>query len=129
MQTPVKREGFPFAFDPGACLLCMDRCCRGERGYVWVGRGEIEEISRYLGMETRELIEGYLRKVGYRWSLKEVKSQGEYLCIFLAEGGRGCTIYPVRPKQCREYPFWDRYRDPEHISEVCKECRGIILDS
>ena len=22
------------------------------------------------------------------------------------EAGRGCTVYPVRPRQCRTWPFW-----------------------
>lgn len=27
-------------------------------------------------------------------------------CIFLAEDGKRCTIYEVRPVQCRTYPYW-----------------------
>ena len=121
----MKKEGFSFAFDPSACARCNGACCRGESGYVWVDRSEIESISNYLKIESDEFIRNFLKKVGYKWSIKEIKKDDEYQCIFF-DGG--CSIYAVRPKQCREFPFWDRYKDPKHIEEVCKECIGILLD-
>jgi Fe-S-cluster containining protein len=45
----------------------------------------------------------------------EVRNErGQYDCVFLRrdEKGRGlCSIYPVRPTQCRTWPFW-----PENLS-------------
>jgi len=126
MQYIIKKEGYPFAFDQSACAACNGACCRGESGYVWVGKEEIRKIVEYLEMEAEEFVATYLKKEGYRYSIKEIRSGGEYLCCFFEEG-RGCTIYPVRPRQCRDFPFWHRYKDPKNLHEVCKECIGIVL--
>jgi Fe-S-cluster containining protein len=43
-------------------------------------------------------------------------------CVFWADG---CTIYPVRPRQCRTYPFWsENLASPESWTEVKKTCHG-----
>ncbi|BCD62230.1 hypothetical protein NitYY0826_C1106 [Nitratiruptor sp. YY08-26] len=126
MQLVIKKEGFSFAFDPNACASCNGACCRGESGYIWVSKQEIEAIAQFLQLSTQDFISNYLKKEGYRYSIKEIKSKGEHFCIFFEEG-RGCSIYPVRPKQCRDYPFWKRYKDKKNISEVCQECKGILL--
>lgn len=123
MRDIIKKEGFDFAFDPNACASCNGACCRGESGYIWVSKAEIEAIAKYLGLQSERFIEEYLVKVGYRWSLRELKREGEHICVFF-DGG--CTIYEVRPSQCRSYPFWERYKDKKYISEVCAECKGIL---
>ncbi len=125
MRDIIKKEGFGFAFDQSACASCNGACCRGESGYVWVNSKEIEAIANFLKIGTERFIADYLVKVGYKWSLKELKRKGEYFCVFFENG---CTIYPVRPAQCRSYPFWKRYKDKKYISEVCAECKGILPD-
>ena len=125
MQNIVKKDGFGFAFDPDACGSCNGACCRGESGYVWVNGAEIEAISSYLKMDSKQFIDEYLKKEGYRFTLKELKINDEYQCVFFDEKV-GCEIYPVRPAQCREFPFWQRYRDDKNLSEVCRECKGIL---
>ncbi len=122
----IEKEGFPFSFDTNACFSCNGACCRGESGYIWVDRKEIEAIASYLQMSSERFIEDFLKKEGYRYSLKEFKKGGEYFCIFFDEEKNGCSIYPVRPKQCSSYPFWDRYKDEKYLHEVCKECKGIV---
>ncbi|BCD68089.1 YkgJ family cysteine cluster protein [Nitratiruptor sp. YY09-18] len=126
MQSLIKKEGFTFAFDQNACASCNGACCRGESGYIWVSKEEIEKIADFLEISSDEFITNYLKKEGYRYSIKEIKVQQEYICIFFDEKS-GCTIYPVRPKQCRDFPFWDRYKNGKNLKEVCKECIGIVL--
>ena len=121
MSHIITKEGFDFAFDPTACGSCEGSCCRGESGYIWVTSKEIEKIARFLDISTREFIDGYLKKVGYRYSIKEIKKEGEHLCLFF---NGGCEIYDVRPSQCRSYPFWDHFK--KNKDEVCKECKGIL---
>jgi len=122
----MTKPGFAFTFDPTSCWACDGRCCKGDSGYIWIDQEEIEAICSYLGLSKERFFQEYGRKVSNRWSLKEVRIQGEYWCIFAEE--RGCAIYPVRPKQCRDYPFWERYKGKRHLDEVVRECRGIILD-
>jgi len=104
------------------CTQCGN-CCTGAPGYVWMSDIEIDRLAEHLKISRAETIERYCRKIGDKISLKERRSpQGNYDCIFLHEerttskrkgGGevvhtkRTCTIYPVRPLQCRTWPFWD----------------------
>ena len=60
-------------------------------------------MAAFLGTGTEEFRNRY---VTGRWrapSLKE-KSGGE--CVFHDGETNRCSIYPVRPLQCRLFPFW-----------------------
>jgi Fe-S-cluster containining protein len=102
------------------CTMCGD-CCTGAPGVVWVNDEEVEAIRAHIG-ETRErFLEWYTHMVGERRSLVE-KSNGD--CIFF-ERGTGCTVYPVRPRQCRTWPFWEsNLRDERTWRNTCKICPG-----
>jgi Fe-S-cluster containining protein len=101
---PWYAEGLSFT-----CTQCGN-CCTGAPGYVWISDEEIGRLARHLNLTEKETIERYGRKIGDRISLQERRSpQGLYDCIFLKADERGrrtCTVYPVRPLQCRTWPFW-----------------------
>ncbi len=120
----MTKEGFDYAFDPKACENCEGNCCIGESGYIWVTPVEIKNIAHFLGMGEVAFREKHLRKIRYRYSLKERQIAESYECEFFDKQQRKCTIYEVRPSQCRTFPFWDYFK--EHIQEVEKECPGII---
>lgn len=94
------RDGLRFT-----CTQCGN-CCSGEPGYVWATREEIRRISEFLGRTDGWLDRSQLRRVGLYYSLTE-KPGGD--CVFLKrEDGKAlCSIYPVRPLQCRTWPFWN----------------------
>ncbi len=48
-------------------------------------------------------------------------------CIFFENGK--CAIYPVRPKQCRDFPFWESHKilDADSKKALVLECKGIIF--
>ena len=127
MQNLVKKEGFDFFFDSNACYNCDGNCCTGESGYIWVDKKEIENISKFLGIDSEKFIKEYLKKERYKYSINVVVIKGKYNCIFFDSIQKRCEIYPVRPKQCRTFPFWDRYKDKNSIKEVKQECPGIVL--
>lgn len=121
----IREDGFRYTFDPKACEDCAGNCCTGESGHIWVSVQKIPEIAEYLGIESHEFVSRYLEKSGYRFTLKErVTPEGEYDCILFDRSRRRCTIYPVRPMQCRTFPFWDYFKDNEE--ELRNECPGII---
>ena len=126
MRNVISKEGFTFSFDSKACSVCNGACCRGESGYVWLNKKEIEDIANFMRISQEKFLQDYCKKLGYRYSLKEYKKEKEHFCIFFDEG-KGCQIYTVRPKQCRDYPFWEQYRNGNNIDEVCRECKGILL--
>ena len=106
MSAPRKARGSDASwFSAGlrfACTRC-GACCSGEPGVVWVTHDEIEGIAAFLDMTPQECARSYLRQVGDRVSLRET---GDGDCVFLTRPDNGCMIYPVRPTQCRSYPFW-----------------------
>ncbi len=117
----ISKEGFPYMFDPDACKECEGNCCIGESGYIWVSPEEIKEIAGFLNIDEDIFINRFLIKVGYRYSLREKPYKNGYACIFFENG---CKIYPVRPNQCRTFPFWDYYKT--RVDELKKECPGIV---
>ena len=116
---------YDYRFDPSACEACGGKCCRGESGYIWAKYQEIIDMAAYLEMTVEDFAVKYLRKVKHRYSLTE-KQLGEedYACIFFDEKKERCGIYPVRPSQCRTFPFWEQFKQNE--KEVREECPGII---
>lgn len=87
------------------CTQCGN-CCTGGPGVVWVDKEEIRRISEFISMHPDDMWGPILRRVGTKVSLTE---RPNHDCIFLQqtdEGGRVCGIYPVRPQQCRTWPFW-----------------------
>ncbi len=125
MQDIIRKEGFSFGFDPSKCSQCEGKCCTGESGYIWLTSDEMENIASFLETDIQHFKENYLRKVRYRYSLKEVLIDGSYECIFFNQEHKNCSIYPVRPTQCITFPFWDYFKD--HQEEVEQECPGIII--
>jgi Fe-S-cluster containining protein len=118
------KEGFEYGFDASACYACEGNCCRGESGYIWLNKEDIIRIADAVGVTQETLIDDYLKKVGYRYSIKEILIHGSYNCVFY-ETGIGCSIYRVRPNQCKTYPFWNYFK--KNKEELLRECPGIKL--
>ncbi len=104
------------------CLQC-GRCCSGPaEGYIWVSRPEIRLIVQHLDMSVAELKKQFLKRVGLRTTIIENASTRD--CIFLRQGR--CIIYPVRPKQCRTWPFWPgNLTSPDKWNTAGLKCPGI----
>src|SRR5437660_3844523 len=67
------------------CSQCGN-CCTGGPGYVWISNIEIARLAKFLKIARKELIEKYCRKIGQRYSLKEIRTpQGLYDCVFLKD--------------------------------------------
>lgn len=133
-KAPWYAEGLKFT-----CTQCGN-CCTGGPGYVWISPEEIGRLAEFLKLTARQVIERYCRKIGDRYSLKENRNQrGEYDCVFLREeptpagsgeqvshGQRVCTIYSVRPLQCRTWPFWEgNLMSPENWKRAAGRCPGM----
>ena len=134
---PWYGEGLKFT-----CSQCGN-CCTGGPGFVWISREEIVRLAEFLKITPEETVEKYCRKVDGQFSLKEFRNAaGNYDCVFLKEDKvtapaskkgevvvstrRRCTIYDVRPLQCRTWPFW-----PENLwsrktwDHAAKRCHGM----
>ena len=111
-------------FAPGlkfTCTQCGD-CCTGEPGFIWVDDAEIKAIAEYRGVTVGEVRYQDSKIIGDQVSLRE-HANGD--CVYLDPKTRGCTIYPVRPIQCRTWPFWNsNLESPEAWESVCEVCPG-----
>lgn len=123
-------NSFAFSFNSSACNTCGGRCCTGESGYIFCSITEMEQISAFLKLPFNEFTQKYVKKVGYKFSLIEKPYNNEYACVFFDEESKKCSIYDVRPKQCRTFPFWDGFRDTtsKDYELLLEMCPGIELD-
>jgi Fe-S-cluster containining protein len=116
-DTPWFASGLRFE-----CLRGCRRCCTGEPGAVWVSQAEIAALSAFLGQRVAEFLRANVRVFANgKLSLAE-RANGD--CVLL--GPDGCTAYPVRPRQCRDYPFWQEVlASPEAWDKEKYRCPGI----
>lgn len=126
MSDIVTKKGFTFAFDSSKCTSCEGRCCTGESGYIYVNRSEIIAIASLLQLDIDTFAQKYLFSKNYKYSLKEVRYNDSYDCIFYDRKTNGCSIYEARPLQCRTFPFWDYFK--QRVDELKLECPGILDD-
>lgn len=108
-----------------SCTQCGN-CCGGAPGHVWVNDDEIRIIAGRLGMPVDQFVREQTRRVGKRRSLLERKD-GD--CVFLVrrpDGKAACSIHPVRPIQCRTWPFWDsNLRSERAWTQTARGCPGM----
>ena len=113
----------PYFFDEGirfACTRC-GACCTGAPGVVRVDEPEIAGIAAYLGISAARVLEDYLYPLGKRTQHQKRTADGS--CLFFRDG---CRIYPVRPRQCRTFPFWfANLRSQARWEAIRSECPGI----
>lgn len=135
-DQPWYADGLAFS------CTCSGNCCTGGPGFVWLEDWEVDRLAEHLGLSREQTIEKHCRKIGRKYSLKETRTpQGNYDCVFLTELApekqnvksgevplrkRVCGIYPVRPLQCRTWPFWDgNLASEENWNASAKRCPGM----
>ena len=102
------------------CTRCGN-CCTGDPGFVWVNEEEIAALAKFRGEPLREVKALYTRAARGRVTLRE-KADGD--CVFY-DRAKGCTVYPVRPRQCRTWPFWEcNVTGPEDWARAAAGCPG-----
>jgi Fe-S-cluster containining protein len=112
---PWYRDGLNFT-----CTQC-GKCCTGAPGFVWVTDAEVAAIAAFRGEPVAEVTGLYTRRAKGRRTLRE-KADGD--CVFY-DREKGCTIYPVRPPQCRTWPFWEsNVESPEAWERTVRDCPG-----
>jgi hypothetical protein len=114
------------AFECSAC----GRCCAGpNEGFVWVSDRELAAIAEFLSTSAEEVRRQYVRRVDGHLSLIERPENHDCTFLLPAAAGaaaRGCRVYPVRPLQCRNWPFWvTNLSSPESWSQAAQRCPGV----
>ncbi len=89
---------------------------------MWLADEEIKEIAEHLDKPIGEIRLFHTRLVRGRVSLTEYQN-GD--CTFFDPEKRHCKVYPVRPIQCRTWPFWkSNVASEKKWGEVCEDCPG-----
>jgi hypothetical protein len=120
--NPVDLDHCRYFFDAGIRFECRrcGACCTGDPGLIRISGPEIRALADYLEMPVPDLTRLHLRPVASQFSIAE---EADGSCRFY---DRGCRIYPVRPLQCRTYPFWfSQMRDFVRWKKVLSQCPGI----
>lgn len=100
------------------CRQCGD-CCRGYGG-TFVTRPDIEAIASFLGIDPDFCQKTYCRPSGNKLLLTQKK---DGYCIFW---DRLCTIHPVKPRMCRQWPFIESVlKDIANWRAMASMCPGI----
>lgn len=120
-------------YAPGLRFSCTQcgHCCTGPPGYVWFDEREAQAIADYLDITVETFRRQYARTLEGAWTLAEHASPDGrgYDCVFLerrTDGTAGCSIYPVRPTQCRTWPFWpENLASPAAWRRAARDCPGM----
>lgn len=111
------------------CNQCGN-CCTGAPGYVFYNEAEGEAIAEELGMTVEAFEDAYTVLLGEHRSIRDAwnpESKGND-CLFLdwVDGKAQCSIYNVRPTQCRTWPFWpSNLESPRSWQRAGVKCAGM----
>ena len=89
-------------------------------------------MARVLSISDEQFHSKYVRTVAGKPSLREVKTEHGFDCIFLDRTTRPgvalCRVYKARPTQCRTWPFWPELLHSQRAWESAKHntpCPGM----
>lgn len=114
------------------CTQCSQCCFGGEHAYVQVNLQEIENIIKFMKIDMEHFKNEYLTKLvdngyGIRMTqslLEKITGKKDH-CTLLGKDGK-CSVYSVRPTQCRTYPFWPEILISEdRWNDEVNRCEGI----
>ena len=116
-------EGKNFSF---SCTKCGN-CCKGV-GSIYFSDTELNKIYKYLGLSREKDKEILYKKLIQRkensYHIHDINAP----CFFLKNNI--CSIYKVRPLQCKTFPFWPSvFQSPDDLQWYKKECPGISTAS
>lgn len=103
------------------CQPGCTRCCE-QRGWVWLSEDDLGKAAAFLGMTPEAFEVRYIVRTRHRLRLRKPRGRQ---CHFLEEG-KGCGIHPVKPTQCRLFPFWpELVENREAWKGMATFCPGI----
>jgi Fe-S-cluster containining protein len=92
-----------------SCQPGCTRCCE-VKGFVYLTEADLRHMAAYVGLPAAAFERKYVVRFKHLLRLRKPRLSQ---CHFLAK--EGCTVHPVKPVQCRLYPFW-----PELVEERAK---------
>lgn len=105
------------------CTGC-GACCTGSADhYVETNAAERAAIRVFLKLSPGWFRRRYLVRVDADTTGIRLGHDGR--CAFLGDDNR-CRVYPVRPRQCRTYPWWPELIESKRDwAEEARRCEGM----
>jgi Fe-S-cluster containining protein len=82
------------------CQPGCTKCCE-VHGFVYITENDLRRMAQYVGFTAKAFEKKYV--VRFK-TLLRLRKPRKGQCHFLKDGG--CSVHPVKPVQCRLYPFW-----------------------
>lgn len=101
------------------CCRC-GTCCKWE-GAVRVSHEEIIKIAEFLRIDPQEFINRHTVLTPDRRSLS-LMEKADGSCVYYDDEKKACAINPVKPHQCRAFPFEWNFPGWE---KLCEGGKGI----
>lgn len=109
------RDGLRFECQRGCTACCQ------QPGFVYLTEDDLGRAAEFLGMTPKEFERLYIYRTRHRLRLRVA---AEARCPFLETAG--CSIHPVKPTQCRIFPFWpELVESRKEWKKAAKFCPGI----
>lgn len=104
------------------CTQC-GACCR-RPGVVYLGEGEPARLASHLGLSEERFRDLYVTE--YETGDEAIDVPDDSAGCPLLIDGHLCSVEPVKPGQCRSYPFWSELVQSGEAWDAEKEaCEGI----
>jgi Fe-S-cluster containining protein len=102
------------------CQPGCTNCCR-QQGFVYITEQDLVRIAKFIKMTAADFERCYVYRTKH---LLRLRMPRHTQCHFLLEGG--CSIHPVKPTQCRIFPFWPELTgDKREWKKTAAWCPGI----
>jgi uncharacterized protein len=102
------------------CQPGCTNCCR-QQGFVYITEQDLVRIAKFIKMPAADFERRYVYRTRH---LLRLRMPRHSQCHFLLEGG--CSIHPVKPTQCRIFPFWPELTgDKREWRKAASWCPGI----
>jgi len=117
MHEPWYRDGLRFECQPSCGACCSNH---DDYSFVYLENDDPARIAAHLGLDADEFLRRYTEVDDGHIVLR----MDQPACPFL--DGTRCTIYDVRPRQCRTFPFWpETLRTRAAWRKLRRFCPGI----
>lgn len=102
------------------CQQGCTTCCKN-KGFVYLTESDTASIAKFLGVSIASFEQQRVYRTKHLLRLRMLRGSK---CPFL--GAQGCSIHPVKPTQCRLFPFWpELLDDKKEWIKTAEWCPGI----
>ena len=110
-----------------SCQPDCGRCCDEPGGIVDLSRVDAQRLADHAGLSVKEFLKrDCTTTLDGRYVLRSNQSDG--ICIYLDEN-KQCSIYQVRPQQCKAFPWWaENLRSKRSWKQVKATCPGLTAE-